>query len=418
MISVEEARAKAFANATPLPSERVKVFEALGRVLAEDAKSDIDVAPFDNTSMDGYALRFEDIAGASEESPVVLSVIDHIAAGSVSPLTVTPGTAARIMTGAPIPEGANAVVKLEETEALEQDGGKGGTVAIKVAAVLGDNIRFRGEEVQAGAVVLSAGEIVTPAAIGLLASTGNEAVSVYRRPRVAILSTGDELVTVAEQPGPGKIRDCNSYSLAAQTIAAGGVPLLLGIVRDNEEATRAAFTNAAKDADFIISSGGVSVGDFDFVKRVLADLGVMSFHKVNMRPGAPQTYGTINGIPFFGLPGNPTSAYVGFEMFVRPMLRLMQGFREIERPIVQAVLTEPTSKHHGRRTYLRARLERVSDPCAPVRYNVSLTGNQSSALLSAMYRASCLLILPESEYEFPAGTVMNCLRLDIDEGVV
>lgn len=419
MLSVEEARAAVFADVKTLPAERVEVFEALGRVLAEDAVSDVDVAPFDNSAMDGYAVRAADVAGASAEAPVVLRVLDHIAAGSVSAITLEPGTASRIMTGAPVPDGADAVVRVEDVETLEADGGAGGTVAIKRSAKVGENLRYRGEEVRAGSVVLSAGEIVSPAAIGLLASTGNATVSVYRRPRVAILSTGDELVDIAEKPGPGKIRNSNSFSLAAQTMAAGGIPIVLGIVRDDEEATRTAFLGAAEQADFVISSGGVSVGDFDFVKRVLADLGVMTFHKVSMRPGAPQTYGAINGVPFFGLPGNPTSSYVGFEMFIRPVLRIMQGYTAIDRPVVKAVLSQHLKKKQSRRHYQRAQLSPLAaggDDC--VKYSVAESGSQSSALLTAMHKANCFLILPQDEYDFPEGSIVDCLRLDVEEGTV
>ena len=264
-LSVEQARDLVLARCAVLEAEEVPVLEALGRVLASDVRSDIDVAPFDNSAMDGYALRATDLAGASPEAPVTLEVISHIAAGDYSDLEVGPGQAARIMTGAPVPPGADAVVMVEFTDPGEAGGSAGGTVRVKREVVPGENIRRRAEEVAAGDVVLTAGEVIGPAGVGLLASTGHATALVHRRPRVAVLSTGDELVEVVETPGPGKIRNSNSYSIAAQVIAAGGVPLRFPIVHDDPDATREAFTKAAAEADFIVTSGGVSVGDFDYV---------------------------------------------------------------------------------------------------------------------------------------------------------
>jgi molybdopterin molybdotransferase len=238
-------------------------------------------------------------------------------------------------------------------------------------------------------------------------------VKVRRRPRVAIISTGSELVEVDEIPGPGKIRNSNSYSIAAQVLAAGGVPVRFPIVVDEMEATREAFRRAAAECDFIATSGGVSVGDFDFVKPVLEELGELTFCKVKMRPGNPQTLGTISGVPFFGLPGNPTSTYVGFEIFVRPALRMMQGFSALDRPVTAAVLGHDVKKKQDRRYYLRGRVERDEDGA----YVASLSGSQSSALLTAAHRGNCLVVLPEGEGFFAAGTPVVCVRLDIEEGV-
>ena len=413
-MTVEDALELVLALVKPLPTERVSLLDALYRVLAEDAVSDIDVAPFDNSAMDGFALRAADTAGATENAPVELDVIAHIAAGDdVAGIEVGPGQAARIMTGAAVPNGADAIVMVEYTQPITGDGGIGSRVAFQREAAPAEHIRRRGEEVRAGDVVLSAGEVLGPAAIGLLASTGHDTVAVYRRPCVAVLSTGSELVQVAEKPGPGKIRNSNSYSIAAQVIAAGGVPVRYPIVPDDIDATRTAFERAARECDFILTSGGVSVGDFDYVKPVLEEMGQLTFCKVKMRPGNPQTLGTIAGVPFFGLPGNPTSTYVGFEIFVRPALRIMQGFSAIARPVTSAVLAHDVKKKQDRRYYLRGRVERDS---AGEGYVVSLSGSQSSALLTSAHRGNCLVVLPEGDGVFTAGTQVNCVRLDMEEG--
>ena len=412
-MTVEEARELVFARISRMPAEEVSLLDALGRVLAEDAVSDIDVAPFDNSAMDGFAVRAADLAGATPETPVELDVIAHIGAGDdVAGIEVAPGQAARIMTGAAVPAGADSVVMVERTRPVAGDGGIGSRVAFELEPQLAEHIRRRGEEVLAGDVVLRAGEALGPAAIGLLASTGHATVSVYARPRVAILSTGSELVEVAEKPGPGKIRNSNSYSIAAQVLAAGAIPLRYDTVPDDVDATRAAFERAASEADFIVTSGGVSVGDFDYVKPVLEEMGELAFCKVKMRPGNPQTLGSIRGVPFFGLPGNPTSTYVGFEIFVRPALRRMMGFSAIDRPVTRAVLGHDVKKKQDRRYYLRGIVERAEDGG----YVASLPFSQSSALLTAAHRGNCFVVLPEGEGVFPEGTPVDCVRLDQEEG--
>lgn len=411
MITVEQAREAVLARIDRLSAEQVDILDTLGRVLAEDISSDVDIAPFDNSAMDGFAVRVADLEGASEDSPVILPVIEHVAAGAFPQLAVGPGQVTRIMTGAPVPEGADAVVMIERTESLEAGGGAGGTVAIKTTAKVGENIRKRGEDVRKGDVVLSAGEVVSPAAIGLMAAMGRAKVSIYPRPRVAIVATGDELVAIDEYPGPGKIRNSNSYSIAAQVLAAGGEPHILPVARDNEADTRAILSRAS-EFDLMVTTGGVSMGDFDVVKDVLTDIGTMDFWKVAMRPGAPQTYGTIGGTPFFGLPGNPTSTMVGFELFVRPAIRKMSGFVTLDRPTVQAVLAHDVKKKSDRRYFLRARLTKGEDG-----YTVALSGSQSSALLTSMHRANCLASIPEGLSFAEKGSTVTCIRLDIEEGV-
>jgi molybdopterin molybdotransferase len=416
MLTVEEARISVLERIVRLESERVPVLESLGCVLAADVVSDVDVAPFDNSAMDGYAVRAADTAGATGDAPVILRVADHIAAGSMPQVAVGVGEASRIMTGAPTPEGADSIVMVEDTEGLEAGGSTGGTVAIKRPATFGDHIRHAGEDVRAGETVLHAGEVVNAASIGLMATLGTTMPQVYRRPRVAIISTGDELVGIEQTPGPGHIRNSNSFSLAAQVIAAGGVPCVLGIARDNEVDTRA-LLGRAPEFDLMVTTGGVSMGDFDVVKTVLQQIGKLDFWKVAMRPGAPQTYGTIGGTPFFGLPGNPTSTMVGFELFVRPAIRKMRGFTTLDRPRVQAVLAEDARKKSDRRYFMRGILTRIeaSGPGAPV-YEARLSGRQSSALLTSMHRANCLISLPAGLSSVSAGSVVECIRLDQEEG--
>jgi molybdopterin molybdotransferase len=408
---VEQAREAVLSRIDQLAPVETDALDTLGRVLAEDIVSDIDISPFDNSAMDGYAVQSADVADASEKSPVVLAVVEHVAAGSFPVVTVGPGQATRIMTGAPMPQGADAVVMVERTEALEAEGGAGGTAAIKAPVKHGENVRLRGEDVREGDVVLSAGEVVTPAAVGLMAAMGRAKVSVYRKPRVAIVSTGDELVSIDEYPGPGKIRNSNSYSLAAQVIAAGGEPFILPVARDNEDDTRAILSRAP-EFDLMVTTGGVSMGDFDVVKDVLLQIGQMDFWKVAMRPGAPQTYGTIGGTPFFGLPGNPTSTTVGFELFVRPAMRKMAGFTALDRPTVEAVLAHDVKKKSDRRYFLRGRVTKTADG-----YSAALSGSQSSAMLTSMHRANCLVSLAEGESFYSAGSVVTCIRLDIEEGI-
>ena len=377
LTGVEEARERVLERFARTEQQLVSLAEALGRPLARELVSDIDIAPFDNSAMDGFAVHAEDTSDASDATPAMLEVVEEIPAGCVPTRAIAPGQAARIMTGAPLPEGASAVVKIEDTEPA----GLGGTVAIRVPAREGENIRRRGEDVRLGDVVLAPGEIVNPAAVALAASTGHASVWVHRRPRVAVLATGDELVAPDTVPGPGQIRDSNSHAIAAQVSAAGACPLRYEIVRDTTEAVRAALARAAAETDVIISSGGVSVGDYDVVRDVLTREGRLEFWSVAMRPGSPVTFGAYAGVPFFGLPGNPTSAFVGFELFVRPALRTMLGHRELRRPVVTARLAEEIRKRPGRTHFVRALLTRLEGD-AETGFEVVSAGSQSSALLS------------------------------------
>lgn len=414
LTSVEDAL-KQLLEITPLLRvEEVPLRDALGRVLVRDAISDIDVSPFDNSAMDGFAVISADLESASAQNPVLLEVVASIGAGDWCDSTLNAGQIARIMTGAPVLAGANAVVKVEDTSLLSGDGGIGSTVSFTTPTANASNIRRKAEEVCAGQVVISAGQLLGPAAIGLLAATGHPLASVFRRPRVAVVSTGSELVDAGVVPTRGQIRNSNSYSIAAQVAQAGGIAIDYPNIGDTYECTKAALLRASSECDFVITSGGVSVGDFDYVKPVLEEIGTMKYCAVNMRPGKPQTMGVIGGTPFFGLPGNPTSTYVGFEMFVRPALRKMQGFTALSRPITRARLTHQPRHKPGFRYFMRGVVTRGEDG----RYLCEVKGNQSSALLKSAHEANCLIVLSERDDDITVGSEVDCIRLDIEEGVV
>ena len=337
MIRVAEALDAILSSVSALGSERIMTSQALGRVLAEDIVSDVTIPPLDNSAMDGYAVRSGDLA----ELPARLRVIGDLPAGSRSRVAVGSGEALRIMTGAPVPDGADVVIKQEVTR---RDGDH---VEILEREPVAANIRFAGEDIKAGDKVMDSGTCLRPAHIGVLASIKRASISVCQRPRVAILSTGDELVDIDGNLGDGRIVSSNSYSLAALVQENGGTPIMLGIARDTPEDLRACFEQAMH-ADIIISSGGVSVGDYDFVKDVLRDMGAeMSFWKVAMRPGRPLAFGTIGRTPAFGLPGNPVSAMISFEQFVRPAMRKMSGLKKMFRSTLTAVMDEPVETKTG-----------------------------------------------------------------------
>lgn len=416
VLSVEDAVQSLLDICPVLGNEEVSLLDSLGRVLTKDLVSDIDVSPFDNSAMDGFAVIHADVEGASVDSPIDLKVASHIAAGAISYEEILPGTVARIMTGAPMPPGADTVYKIEDTQVIEGDGGVGSIIRFTTQEKKGRNVRYKGEEVFAGQTVLKAGERVTAAAIGLMAATGHATVRVHKRPRVAIIATGSELVEIDQKPEGGQIRNSNNYSLSAQVMQAGAIPVRFSLVEDTFEATEKAISKAANTCDFIVTSGGVSVGDFDYVKPVLEKLGKMLFCKVHMRPGNPQTLGTINRdgrvVPFFGLPGNPTSTFVGAELFVRPALRKMQGLLELKRPVVWATLTETIKKRQDRRYFLRGRVVKTAEGT----YEVGLSGDQSSALLGSAHYGNCFMVLPEGIAPAKEGQKVECIRLDWEEG--
>ncbi len=416
MISVEEAQERVLAYVEPLPPEERPLLEALGQVLVDDVRAAFDVPPLDNAAMDGYAVRAEDTQGASPERPVTLRVIADLAAGYTSDRTVERGTAIRIMTGAPLPTGADAVVQFEHTDEAgrgraETSGGPPESVTIYRAAAPRLNVRDAGEDIRAGEIVLRRGTVLRPAEIGVLASLGHATVRVHRRPRVAVLATGDELVPVGEPLAPGKIYNSNSYSVAAQVMRYGGVPVLLGIARDRRDEL-VAKVRQALTADLLITSGGVSMGDFDVVKDVLAAEGEVTFWRVRMKPGKPLAFGRIGGVPHLGLPGNPVSSMVTFEMFARPAILKMLGRTNWHKPTVEATLADGERNRDLRRVYLRAHVVKQDG-----QYVAHLTGPQGSGILTSMAYANGLAVIPEDVPEVRPGDRVQVLMLDWPEDV-
>ena len=414
MLSVEEALERVLREFHPLEPERVPILESLGRVLAEDVYADVDIPPHANSSMDGYAVLAADTSGASRGAPVRLRCVGEVAAGYIPETEVTPGTAIRIMTGAPIPPGADGVVRVEDTEA----GGEWVNVFTEVP--VGQYVRPAGEDVRRGELVLRRGTFVRPQEIGMLATLGHKEALVTRRPRVAILATGDEVVEIDAPLTPGKIRNANSYSNAAQVVKCGGIPVMLGIARDRVgELTEKIRAGLAQGVDLFLTSGGVSVGDFDVVKEVLAAEGEIGFWRVRMKPGKPLAFGRIGlppeaggpggvkTVPVLGLPGNPVSVMVSFEMFARPAILKMLGLAELERPVVEATLMDEVKHKDGRRHFLRVRVEQHEGA-----YRAYLTGEQGSGILSSMVEASALAIIPEEWTHAPAGARVWVMMLD------
>ena len=410
MLTVEEAQEIVLDSVSVSGIERVPLSESQGRVLAEDVAPKYDVPPHDNSSVDGYAVRAADTAGASAEGPRRLGVLEEIPAGIVPSAAVSPGSASRIMTGAILPEGADAVVMVENTR--QGDGG----VEILKAVKAGQNVRYRGEDVEKGRNVLFSGTGIGPGEIGLLAAFQRSQVSVRRRPDVAILSTGDEVVEIDEALVPGKIVNSNSYSLAGLVRTCNARPVNLGIARDSESEIAGAIRSAL-NADVILSTGGVSVGDYDYVKKVLDDLGAdMKFWRVQMKPGKPLAYGLLQGKPFFGLPGNPVSCMVSFLLFARPALRKMMGYRpgDWRLPTVPAVLENDLAAGGDRRHYLRARIA-FSDG----RFRASTVAGQGSGMLSSMTGTNGLVLVETGVTSVSRGTEVSVLLMGaVGQGAV
>ncbi|MDD5082991.1 MAG: molybdopterin molybdotransferase MoeA, partial [Dehalococcoidales bacterium] len=395
------------------------LLECLGQVLAEDVTSDIDVPPADNAAMDGYAVRYRDTLGASQQTPRVLSVIGTVAAGSIFQGEVRPGTAVRIMTGAPVPPGADSVVRFEDTDELERrqatTGQSPAEIGILCEAEANLNIRQAGEDISRGALVLAKGTIVRPAEVGVLASLGRNRVKVIRRPVIAVLATGDELVDIGQPLPPGKIYNSNTYSVAALVLRYGGIPKILGIARDNE-ASLVDKLHQGQDTDMLITSGGVSAGDYDMVKNVLAREGEISFWTVRMKPGKPLAFGTLRGkgkkgtarnIPHLGLPGNPVSSMVTFELFVRPSILKMMGKKNLAKPTVTAVMEDSLTNSDGRRFFARAIVTERDG-----KYYARSTGPQGSGILTSMSSGNGLVIIPEDEKGVGPGDIVTVMMLD------
>ncbi len=400
MISVQEAIQQILEKIHPLGKERLSLLQCLGRVVGEDITARRNIPPWDNSAMDGYAVRWQDIEGASKGKPVLLNVLGDLPAGRIFRNRVARGQAVRIMTGAPLPEGVDTVVQVEDTEK------EGDQVKILSSPEKGKNIRRSGEDVMAGEKVLTEGTVLQPAHIGMLASLQRSLISVYQRPRVAILSTGDELLEIDDPWEEGKIINSNSYSLAAQVAECGAQPLQLGIAKDLPEDLSAKIQNGLM-ADILLTSGGVSVGDYDLVKGMLGKLGRINFWKVAMRPGQPLAFGMISGKPLFGLPGNPVSSMVSFEQFVRPSILKMAGHHDLFRPALRAVLKQDIEKKAGLIHFIRCRLIREGKTLY-----ATTTGEQGSGILSSMVRARGLIVLPRDLALARAGEEVQVVLLD------
>ena len=395
MLTYEEARGRILDRVSPLGVERVPLDAAAGRFLAGEVRAPGDLPPWDNSAMDGYAVRSEDCRGEA-----VLPIAGYQAAGGPDAAAVPPGGAVRIMTGSPIPAGCDAVVPFEEAE--ERDG----SVRVPAPVRTHQHVRFRGEDVRAGALVLRDGTVLRPPRISLLASFGRAVVPVYRKPRVAILSTGDELVELGDPPGHGKIVNSNSHALAAAVVEAGGDPILLGIARDEREDLRAKLSTGL-DADVLVTSAGVSAGDRDLVREVLAELGIEDvFWKVLIKPGGPMAFGLSGTTPVFSLPGNPVSSLITFEVFVRPALRKMTGSPHPVKIPVKATLAEPVKKKPGKTQFLRVMIESGEEG-----YVARTAGDQNTGIVRTLALADGIAVLPLERTTFAAGEKVDVLLL-------
>lgn len=409
MLSVADALSIVLQQLPTLEPESVRFEEALRRVLAEDIVADADVPAFANSAMDGYAVRAQDVTAASQKNPVILPVVADVPAGHGVPVPLPAGAAARIMTGAPLPVGADAVIPMEETDGgiLSPGAPVPKTVGVLQSTHAGRHVRPGGQDLRAGERALEAGTRLQPAHLGVLATLGRSAVGVVRRPRVATLASGDELVGIDEALTPGKIRDVNGVTLPALVRVHGGVPIPLGAMADQAEAVQAALDAASRHRpDLLITAGGVSAGAFDFIRDVVERHGRVHFSGVDMRPGKPVTFGEYRGMPFLGLPGNPASAMVTFEVFARPALWKMSGRRRLDRLSVLARLDERLVSD-GRESYLRVVVERREDE-----FVARLAGDQGSGLVTTMARANALLIVPAGRREVAAGDRLVAWLLD------
>ena len=414
--SLTEALDVILANVLPCEPETINLDDALGRTLTADITSPIDHPPWDNSAMDGYAVRAEDVTECSRESPARLRLIEKVPAGGFPQHAVTAGTAIRIMTGAPIPEGADSVIRVEHTEA-----GSDEVVNVFNDADAKRNIRPKGEDVRQGDVAVARGTVLRPAEIGFLATVGAARVQVARKPRVAILSTGDELTELNdfdEVRAGRRIVNSNSHALAAAVRACGGEPVVLGIARDERSSLREKL-RAGLQADMLVTSAGASVGEHDLVKDVLEELGMeTAFWRVHVRPGSPFSFRRIGDVAVFGLPGNPVSALVTFELFVKPAIRRALGRQAVYSRTVRVRVGERITTKGALTHFLRVRLERGQAPGGPPGWGqppapiARLTGPQGSGMISSIARADGLLVVPEDVHELPAGSEADVILLD------
>lgn len=399
MLTVQEAHDRILARIQPLAAEDVPIELASGRVLGEDVEARQDVPPFANSAMDGYAVRAADVREASAEHPVRLQVVGEIQAGYAPPSAVRAGTALRIMTGAMLPEGADAIVRVEDTSEGDHQ------VEVRAAVAVGTSIRLSGSDVRAGDVVGQRGQVVTPGLVGVIASAGRATVRTVRPPRVLLLTTGDELRPAGEPLGPGQITNTNRYSLRAAIEEVHGVVIDAGVARDDREALRTSLAKA-ETADLVVTSGGVSMGSYDLVRRLLEEQDSMDFWQVALRPGKPLAFGSVAGVPLIGLPGNPVSSLVAFELFARPAILKLQGRADLNRPRQRAVTEEALSGPPHLEQYFRG-IARRTDKTLRVR----LTGDQGSHVLRSMADANCLVVLPQGAGSLPAGAEVDIIPL-------
>jgi len=411
LISVNEALQRLLSSFHPVQSESILLSESAGRVLYEGVKSEIDLPLFTNSSMDGFAVRSIDVSKVSKNHPVTLSIVEDIPAGKIPSIHLEENQSSRIMTGAPIPSGADAVIPVEDTDQYDLKSRSSydlpPAITVYRAVGPGDYIRHKGEDVKKNEVVLHANSPLKPQELGILAMLGKAQISVYRRPKIIILSTGDELVPVEVPLQSGQIHDSNAYTLSALIERDFGDPEYLGIVSDNEDSVREfLITAVAKSADLILSSAGVSVGVFDFVRTVVQSDGNLNFWRVNMRPGKPIAFGDFQGVPFIGLPGNPVAAFVGYEVFVRPAILKLSGIQDVPRYRIKAKLIEDIESD-GRESYLRGIIHLKNDE-----WIARLTGHQGSGNLLSLVQANALLIIPSGVKSLAAGAEVDAWLLD------
>jgi molybdopterin molybdotransferase len=434
LLSVEEARASVLAEAWPVEAERLPVPESLGRIAAEAATARFSLPPWANSAMDGYAIQAADTQGAAEASPVELRVVGDVAAGAAPTGTVIPGHAIRIATGGRLPVGADAVVPVEATTPIDVHGRRGprgrdatgpvpAAIQVHEDTPAGGSVRAAGSDIEAGATLIEPGTAITAAHITLLAGTGVEHVIVHRRPRIAVLATGDEVRRPGQELGAAGIPDANGPGLRALVTAAGADPIDLGIATDDlDDVLTRLRRGLDSDADAVIVSGGVSVGPYDVVKRAIETVGRMQLWRVAVQPGKPFAFGTAErpggGRPvlLFGLPGNPVSSAVTFELFVRPAVRKLGGRKHLLRPVDRAILADPVTKSQGRRAFMRVEIERDADGMpvrdAQGRIQARLAGGQGSHVISALAAADALAVIPETDDSLPAGSDVALWWLD------
>lgn len=411
ILSVKDAQNIILHQFSVLSEEWVELRQAGSRVLSRDIWADADMPAFTNSAMDGYAVRASDTIHASPTRPTRLTVIGDLPAGRAADFHLSSGQAARIMTGAPLPDGADAVVPVEDTDAYPgPNQALPEQISILTEVATGAFLRPQGQDVRRGQLVLQRGHKLNPRDIGMLAALGNGSVPVVRKPKIALLSTGSELVAPSHRTLPGEVYDSNSYTLAAQIEATGGEVVELGIARDSADEVRNRLDEAVRQhSDLIITSAGVSVGAFDFVRHIIEAHGSLNFWRVNMRPGKPLAFGKYRGVPIVGLPGNPVSAYIGMLVFIIPVIRRLAGLSAAQPPRRQARLTEPITSD-GRESYLRA----IAHLDENGRLNVKLAGNQSSGNLYSLILANALLIVPSGVKSLPIDTQVEIWLL-VDE---